>query len=237
MAVLESCPKHNHVVLLIGKRRMEIAEFHEIINFLAEAPFTMLSLYITTKVAGNMCLSLRHSDKSDQSSVRESWSQSARDKVPFQGMRSLGKECLLKAKIGGKDPWTEIWMQKAPLADDTLDYMDTENAQDMGRSRFVVHEEKEREEKEVSTEGRSATPTTPTPTPTTFGDDETIAQDWETEEEKKRLAEEEATNAALIQDFDDIKARMEANRLLALRLQEEEREQFTVEERATKIPS
>ncbi|GJY07980.1 hypothetical protein Tco_0375034 [Tanacetum coccineum] len=182
--------------------------------------------------------------------------------------------------------------------------MDTENAQDMGRSRFEVNVEKEREEKEVSTEdvvstdkekvstdrskvstnrsrvsidkeevsidrpdegtdnqteGRSATPTTPTPTPTTFGDDETIAQvllnmsqakakfkqlasdeemarkmqeDWETEEERKRLAEEEATNAALIQDFDDIKARMEADRLLALRLQEEEREQFTMKERA-----
>ncbi|GJS86678.1 hypothetical protein Tco_0769314 [Tanacetum coccineum] len=104
------------------------------------------------------------------------------------------------------------------------------------------------------TEGRSATPT---PTPTTFGDDETIAQslpkidpndkgkkkieedEFDTESEdinetkkKKRLAEEEATNAALIQDFDDINARMEADRLLALRLQEEKREQFTVEERA-----
>ncbi|GJW12267.1 hypothetical protein Tco_1578094 [Tanacetum coccineum] len=44
------------------------------------------------------------------------------------------------------------------------------------------------------------------------------------EEERKRLAEKEATNAALIQDFDDIKARMEDDRLLALRLQEEERE-------------
>ncbi|GJV57675.1 hypothetical protein Tco_1458680, partial [Tanacetum coccineum] len=43
-------------------------------------------------------------------------------------------------------------------------------------------------------------------------------------EEVKKLAEEEATNAALIQDFDDIKARIEADRLLALRLQEEERE-------------
>ncbi|GJY07981.1 hypothetical protein Tco_0375035 [Tanacetum coccineum] len=59
-----------------------------------------------------------------------------------------------------------------------------------------------------------------------------MQEDWETEVERNRLAEEEATNAALIQDFDDIKARMEADRLLALRLQEEEREQFTVEERA-----
>ncbi|GJV66858.1 hypothetical protein Tco_1482367 [Tanacetum coccineum] len=234
------------------------------------------------------------------------------------------------------------------LDDDEIDNMETEDAQGMGRTKYVVHEEKERKEKEVSTEdalgtdrsrvstdkeevstirqmkvltesteGRSATPTTPTTTtPTIFGDDETIAQvllnmsqakavsrekekgvelkdveeterprptltrslltlkplpkidpkdkgkkkfeeedesdtksegipeaekkfkqlahdeeiirkmqeDWETKEERKRLAEEEATNAALIQDFDDIKARMEADRLLALRLQEEERE-------------
>ncbi|GJR98033.1 hypothetical protein Tco_0270207 [Tanacetum coccineum] len=54
----------------------------------------------------------------------------------------------------------------------------------------------------------------------------------ETKEERKRLAEEEATNDALIRNYDDIKARIEADRLLAERLQEEEREQFTVEERA-----
>ncbi|GJS03952.1 hypothetical protein Tco_0320460 [Tanacetum coccineum] len=57
--------------------------------------------------------------------------------------------------------------------------------------------------------------------------DEEIArkmqEDWETEEERKRLAEEKATNAALIQDFDDIKARIEADRLLALRLQKKMR--------------
>ncbi|GJV44466.1 hypothetical protein Tco_1429002 [Tanacetum coccineum] len=48
----------------------------------------------------------------------------------------------------------------------------------------------------------------------------------------KRLAEEEATKAALIQDFDDIQARIEADRLLAARLQEEERETFTIKGRA-----
>ncbi|GKC81272.1 hypothetical protein Tco_1136989, partial [Tanacetum coccineum] len=60
-----------------------------------------------------------------------------------------------------------------------------------------------------------------------LADDEEIArkmqEDWETEEERKRLAEDEATNAALIQEFNDIKARIEADRLLTLRLQEEER--------------
>ncbi|GKE70456.1 hypothetical protein Tco_1528528, partial [Tanacetum coccineum] len=237
------------------------------------------------------------------------------------------------------------------LGDDAIHNMETEDAQGMGRTRYVVHEEKERKEKEVSTkdegtdkqkvstdkekdsfgrpdegtvdqtEGRSATPTTPTPT--TFRDDETIAQvllnmsqakavsrekekgvelkdvenierprptstrslltlkplpkidpkdkgkkkieedesdtesegipeaekkfkqlardeemarkvqeDWEAEEEVKKLAEEEAIKAALSNEYDFIQARIEADRLLALRLQDEEREQFTVEERA-----
>ncbi|GJZ72941.1 copia protein [Tanacetum coccineum] len=55
-----------------------------------------------------------------------------------------------------------------------------------------------------------------------------VQEDWEAEEEMKKLDAEEATKAALIQDFDDIQARIEANRLLAARLQEEEREMFTV---------
>ncbi|GJV81056.1 hypothetical protein Tco_1516926 [Tanacetum coccineum] len=244
---------------------------------------------------------------------------------------------------------------------DLVSPWEDEDAQDMGRTRYVLHEEKESAKKEVSTEdalstdkqkfsidkeefgadrpdegtdkqkvstdkeevstdkpdegtvdqteGRSATLTTPTPTPTIIGDDETIAQvllnmsqakavsrekekgvelkdventerprptltrslltlkplpkieedksnteskdinesekkfktlshdeeiarkmqeDWEAEEERKRLAEEEATNATFIQDFDDIKARIEAHRLLAIR-------RFLAEQRAAAI--
>ncbi|GKC69331.1 hypothetical protein Tco_1115214, partial [Tanacetum coccineum] len=59
-----------------------------------------------------------------------------------------------------------------------------------------------------------------------------IQEEWEAEEERKRLAEEEAIKDALIRNFDDIKARIEADRLLAEKLQEQEREQFTIEERA-----
>ncbi|GJR06274.1 hypothetical protein Tco_0529258 [Tanacetum coccineum] len=66
--------------------------------------------------------------------------------------RAWMKSVSLKQRLAGKKSLKKQWMQKESLADDTLDYMDTENAQDMGRSRFVVHEEKEREEKEVSTE-------------------------------------------------------------------------------------
>ncbi|GJX25456.1 hypothetical protein Tco_0231752 [Tanacetum coccineum] len=284
---------------------------------------------------------------------------------------------------GRKSAKAEPTVHKDPafdkLDDNAIDYMETEDAQDVGRTRYVVHEEKESAKKEVSTEdalgtdnqkvstdkeevsidrpeegtdkqkvstdkeevstdrpnegtvdqteGRSVTPTTPTPTPTTFGDDETITQvllnmsqakavsrekkkrvelkdvenierprptstrylltlkplpkidpndkgkkkieedgsdtksedinetkkkfkmlahdeeiarkmqeDWEAEAERKRLAKEEATNAALIQDFDDIKARIKADRLLALRLQEEE-ERAVHYGRKSKIPS
>ncbi|GJX46666.1 hypothetical protein Tco_0271856 [Tanacetum coccineum] len=62
------------------------------------------------------------------------------------------------SKHGRKPAKAEPSVHKDPffdkLVDDTLDYMDTKNAQDMGRSRFVVHEEKEREEKEVSTDSQ-----------------------------------------------------------------------------------
>ncbi|GJR87723.1 ribonuclease H-like domain-containing protein [Tanacetum coccineum] len=48
-------------------------------------------------------------------------------------------------------------------------------------------------------------------------------EEWEGEEERNRIAEEKATNEALIRNFDDIKARIEADRLLAKKLQEQER--------------
>ncbi|GJS98588.1 ribonuclease H-like domain-containing protein [Tanacetum coccineum] len=63
-----------------------------------------------------------------------------------------------------------------------------------------------------------------------------IQEEWEGEEERNRIAEEKATNEALIRNFDDIKARIEADRLLAEKLQEQEREQFTIEERAKFLP-
>ncbi|GJX63744.1 ribonuclease H-like domain-containing protein [Tanacetum coccineum] len=59
-----------------------------------------------------------------------------------------------------------------------------------------------------------------------------LQEEWEAEEERNRMAEEKATNEALIKNFDDIKARIEADRILAEKLQEQEREQFTIEERA-----
>ncbi|GKB99117.1 hypothetical protein Tco_0985254, partial [Tanacetum coccineum] len=51
-----------------------------------------------------------------------------------------------------------------------------------------------------------------------------VQEDWEAEKEVKKLAVAEATKAALSNEYDFIQARIEADRLLALRLQDEERE-------------
>ncbi|GKD13486.1 hypothetical protein Tco_1197893, partial [Tanacetum coccineum] len=48
-----------------------------------------------------------------------------------------------------------------------------------------------------------------------------VQEEWEGEEERNRLAKEKATNKALIRNYDDIKARIKADRLLAEKLQEE----------------
>ncbi|GJX53136.1 hypothetical protein Tco_0281505 [Tanacetum coccineum] len=319
------------------------------------------------------------------------WMQSISLKQRLARKRSSKKQWVHKesvSKQGRKFAKGESSVQRDPLFDeipeDTVDHMETENAQDVGRTREIVDEDKEIDEnilstdKEkvstdrpiVSTDGSkvstdrqiegtdeqiegtdeqrkgteeqiestdeqrkgtedhteegSATQATQTPTSTIFGDDETIAkvllnmsqakavsrekekgvelkdieetdrprptstrslltlkplpkidpkdkgkkkieeddesesesdgipeaekkfkqlasdeemarkiqEEWEGEEERNRLAEEKATNEALIRNFDDIKARIEADRLLAEKLQEQEREQFTIEERA-----
>ncbi|GKD53970.1 hypothetical protein Tco_1287357, partial [Tanacetum coccineum] len=110
------------------------------------------------------------------------------------------------SKQGRKYAKAEPSVHKDPLFDelddDEINNMETEDAQGMGRTKYVVHEKKERKEKEVSTEDALVStdkeevstdrldkgiddqtkgrydPQTP-PTTTTliiFGDNETIAQ-------------------------------------------------------------
>ncbi|GJX06673.1 hypothetical protein Tco_0194605 [Tanacetum coccineum] len=59
-----------------------------------------------------------------------------------------------------------------------------------------------------------------------------VQEEWEAEEEKKKLAEEEATKAVFTNEYDFIQARLNADKILAEKLQEEEREKFTFEQRA-----
>ncbi|GJX94808.1 hypothetical protein Tco_0349394 [Tanacetum coccineum] len=233
--------------------------------------------------------------------------------------RAWMKSVSMKQRLAGKKSLKTQWMQKEFLTDDMLDYVDTKNAQDSGRTRNVVFEEEESPEDAVSTEDvvstdkekvstdrskvstdrsrvstdkdevstdrskvstdRSRVSTdkdedkeklkekekgvelkdveeTKRPRPTSTRslltlkpllkidlkdkgkkkiekEDESDTES-EAEEEVKKLAEEEAIKAALSNEYDFIQATIEAYRLLALRLQDEEREreQFTVEERA-----
>ncbi|GKC45672.1 hypothetical protein Tco_1063394 [Tanacetum coccineum] len=59
-----------------------------------------------------------------------------------------------------------------------------------------------------------------------------VQEEWEAEKEKEKLAKEEATKAAFTNEYDFIQARLNADKILAEKLQEEEREKFTIEERA-----
>ncbi|GKB29810.1 hypothetical protein Tco_0869211 [Tanacetum coccineum] len=126
------------------------------------------------------------------------------------------KSVSMKQILAGKKPLKKKWMQKESVSkqgrkpakfkpivhkdpdfddlddivDDAMDYMETEDAQDEGRTSFAVLEEKESVEKGVSTEDQVSTvkpdegtakpkdgTSDESPTPTTvFRDDETIAE-------------------------------------------------------------
>ncbi|GKF33799.1 hypothetical protein Tco_0106999 [Tanacetum coccineum] len=58
-----------------------------------------------------------------------------------------------------------------------------------------------------------------------------VQEEWEAKEEINIVAEEQAANEALIKDFDEIKARLEADRILAEKLQEQERESEAIRNR------
>ncbi|GKB08805.1 hypothetical protein Tco_0837117 [Tanacetum coccineum] len=88
------------------------------------------------------------------------WMKSVSLKQRLAGKKSLKKNWMQKesvSKQGRKSAKAEPSVHKDPLfdelPDDTLDYMDTEDAQDVGRTRDVVNEEKESAEDAVSTEG------------------------------------------------------------------------------------
>ncbi|GKD33848.1 hypothetical protein Tco_1249357, partial [Tanacetum coccineum] len=50
--------------------------------------------------------------------------------------------------------------------------------------------------------------------------------------QRERAVQEESSNASLIAKFENVQARMEVDALLAARLQEKEREQFSIDEQA-----
>ncbi|GKG10499.1 hypothetical protein Tco_0341899, partial [Tanacetum coccineum] len=87
------------------------------------------------------------------------WMKSVSLKQSLAGKKFLKSNWMQKesvSKQGRKSSKAEPSVHKDPLFDelpeDTLDYMKTEDAQDMGRTREVVNEKKETVNDEVSTE-------------------------------------------------------------------------------------
>ncbi|GJU33290.1 hypothetical protein Tco_1176879 [Tanacetum coccineum] len=87
------------------------------------------------------------------------WMKSVSLKQRLAGKKSLKSNWMQKesvSKQGRKSTKAESSVHKDPLFDelddDEIDNMDTEDAQDVGRSRDVVNEEKENDDAEVSTE-------------------------------------------------------------------------------------
>ncbi|GJR82680.1 putative ribonuclease H-like domain-containing protein [Tanacetum coccineum] len=142
---------------------------------------------------------------------------------------SLCKQEPAKAKpTVHKDPAFE---DLDDIMDDAIDYMESEDAQDEGRTSSVVLEEKESTDKskvstdkpEVSTELTKEVEVS------------TDKLDEGTAEPKDGTSDESTAPTTVFRDDETIAeflARIEADRLLAAMLQEEERETFTVEERA-----
>ncbi|GJX74368.1 putative ribonuclease H-like domain-containing protein [Tanacetum coccineum] len=138
-------------------------------------------------------------------------------------------------------------VHKDPAFDDLDDFVDVvyiglyESEKDGGTDSIKVSTDRQGKGTGEENEGKNATQTTPTltstPTPTTptptvlskkkfkqLANDEEVAkkvQEMEAEEEKKRLDEEEATKAALSNEYDFIQARLNADKILAEKLQEE----------------
>ncbi|GKA40097.1 hypothetical protein Tco_0732690 [Tanacetum coccineum] len=56
--------------------------------------------------------------------------------------------------------------------------------------------------------------------------------DWQAEEERKRQREEEASKAAIAEIYDEVQVGIDADALFAAKLQQEERKEYTIEERA-----
>ncbi|GJS86753.1 hypothetical protein Tco_0769389 [Tanacetum coccineum] len=89
----------------------------------------------------------------------KAWMKSVSKKQRLAGKKYLKKQWMQKesvSKQGRKPAKAEPIVHKDPafdeLDDDIIDYMETEDAQDVGRTSYVMHEEKECTEKGVSTE-------------------------------------------------------------------------------------
>ncbi|GJU27159.1 hypothetical protein Tco_1165780 [Tanacetum coccineum] len=166
----------------------------------------------------------------------KAWMKSVSMKTRLAGKKSMQKKWMQKESIskqGRKTTKSKPTAHKDQAFDDPDDF-------DEGTDKPKVSTDKIDEGNAELKNGNSDENATPTATPIVFGDDETIAEFLKVlEEEAESDAESEGVNEAerkfaQLANDEEIarKARIEADNILAARLQEEEREKFTIEERA-----
>ncbi|GKB15743.1 hypothetical protein Tco_0849666 [Tanacetum coccineum] len=204
MVVLESCPKHNMVAYL--EKTDGNAKFHDIIYFL-----TRSSIHHALTV-------------SDQAKE-------------IQKLKAQIKKLKKQAKPGRNSAKGEPTVHKDPLFDeileDSLDYMETEDAQDEGRTRDVVDKEKENAEdvlimKRLIPDMQKVVSIEQNESPLKIDPKDKVEKKIEEEDESKSesdgILEAEKKFKQLASDEEMArKARIEADRLLAEKFQKKKR--------------
>ncbi|GKB07157.1 putative ribonuclease H-like domain-containing protein, partial [Tanacetum coccineum] len=182
------------------------------------------------------------------------WMKSVSLKQRLAGKKSLKSNWMQKesvSKQGRKSAKAEPSVHKDPLFDelddDEIDNMDTEDAQDVGVILNMSHAKTVLREKEKGVELKDVEETKrPRPTSTRSlltlkplpkidpkdKGKKKIEEEDESDTESKDIPEAEKKFKQLARDEEMARKLIKADRLLALRLQDEEREQFTIEERA-----
>ncbi|GKE29123.1 hypothetical protein Tco_1444507, partial [Tanacetum coccineum] len=138
--VLESCAKHNMVAYL--EETDGNIDFHEIIGFLTRSSIHCALTTFSLKDLMSQDLTFWWKTSLKKKRVQKEY-------VSKQGRKSV-KSSKGEPSVH-KDPSFD------DLDDDAIDYMETEDAQNKGRTSSVVLEEKESADKEVSTKAHVST--------------------------------------------------------------------------------
>ncbi|GJY51823.1 hypothetical protein Tco_0442670 [Tanacetum coccineum] len=218
MAALESCPKHNMIAYL--EKTEGNVEFHEVIDFLQRS-YIFHALTVSPVISTTF--------------VEQFWTSANEGRT--RDLMDEDKE-LDEERLSTEDG---VSTDKEKVSTDFEKKVSTENSiENRTEDEVLKFDPKDKGKKKIEEEDETESEDDDIPQVVKkfkqLESDEVLArkvqEEWEAEEERNRLAEEEATNEALIKNFDEIKARIEADRILAEKLQEQEREQFTIEERA-----
>ncbi|GKA62441.1 hypothetical protein Tco_0761960 [Tanacetum coccineum] len=260
MAVLDSCPKHNMVAYL--EKSEGNAEFHEIIDFLkrssihhaltvspvvsttfveqfwtsAKSKIINNVRHITAKVAGKSVSISEASIRSDLLFDDADGIDSLPNQAIFDAIQLMGYEGDLTVLTFNKALFSPQWRFLFHTMNHCLSSKSTSWDQiptNIATAVICLTSNQKYNFSKLIFDGMLRHLDAKKKF---FESDEEMArkmqEEWEGKEERNRIAEEKATNEALIRNFDDINARIEADKLLAEKLQEQEREQFTIEERA-----